>query len=265
MLHQRCFFHLFLVSAFFFLSSNAEDEGKDVLIVTDANIDHTIDGTKHVLLKVYAPWCGHCKSLAPTWDKLATTFRDERGVEIAKLDATTETLSAQKFDVKGYPTLLFFPKGQPSNYKTYQGGRSLEALVDWVNKEAFTYRKPGGGILETGGRINQLDDAIATVFEACSSRESCLAAASEALGGIKLDPLLDATQKKLFEYYSTAVKRIQSTDGWLLSEIDRLTKMSQKATMAAEQQLYLYSRLNVLNFVNEKLSGITVSPPNEEL
>jgi len=256
---------LLLVGSFCFLSSNAEEEGKDVLIVTDANIQQAIDGSKHVLLKVYAPWCGHCKSLAPTWDKLATTFRDEPSVEIAKLDATGETASAKKFEVKGYPTLLFFPKGQPSNYKTYQGARSLEALVDWVNKEASTYRKPGGSILETGGRIQQLDDAITKVFESCTTKENCLAAISEAVGGVTADPMFDGNQKKLFDYYSSAVKKVQGAEDWLQTEIDRLKKMSQKASMAAEQQLYLYSRLNVLTFLKEKLSKVSGVTANEEL
>lgn len=68
-----------------------------------------LDDTKDVLLEVYAPWCGHCKALAPTWEKLGKRFRSVDSVVVAKMDGTTN--EHEKVNVRGFPTLLFFPAG----------------------------------------------------------------------------------------------------------------------------------------------------------
>lgn len=48
-----------------------------------------MDNTKDVLVKYYAPWCGHCKKLAPIWEELGTLYKDNKDLVIAKFDATT--------------------------------------------------------------------------------------------------------------------------------------------------------------------------------
>ena len=57
-------------------------------------------------IKFYAPWCGHCKKLAPTWEEVATELKGK--VNIAKVDVTTNKELGNQFDIKSFPTLLFF-------------------------------------------------------------------------------------------------------------------------------------------------------------
>ena len=70
-----------------------------------------------MFVKFYAPWCGHCKRLAPTWEELA---KSQKGtVRVAKMDctATDNKQFCRDMGVRGYPTLKFFPNGMASGDK----------------------------------------------------------------------------------------------------------------------------------------------------
>ena len=63
-----------------------------------------------VFIKFFAPWCGHCKKLAPDWKKLATKLKGK--VKIAEVDATVQTKLGSRFKIHGYPSLKFFAAGE---------------------------------------------------------------------------------------------------------------------------------------------------------
>jgi protein disulfide-isomerase-like protein len=75
----------------------------------------------------YAPWCGHCKKLAPTWDQLGTHLKGK--VNVAKVDVTENRDLGKRFGIKGFPTLLHIHDG--AVYR-YSGKRTVEDLAEFA-------------------------------------------------------------------------------------------------------------------------------------
>ncbi|CAN1240417.1 Protein disulfide isomerase-like 1-2 [Linum grandiflorum] len=85
-----------------------------------------------VLVEFYAPWCGHCKKLAPILDEVAVSYENDAGVLIAKLDATANDIPSGKFEVQGYPTVYF--RSASGNLVSYEGDRTKEDIIDFIEK-----------------------------------------------------------------------------------------------------------------------------------
>ena len=128
-----------------------------------------MNSDKDVFIKMYAPWCGHCKAMAPTWEELAESMADDEGVMIADFDATAndpgmyqnfrtpiyqilrifaktnpllikltfiliKNSGHSAYSVSGYPTLYWAPAGDKKNPKKYQGGRSMDDFKKWISE-----------------------------------------------------------------------------------------------------------------------------------
>lgn len=85
-------------------------------------------------VEAYAPWCGHCKRLAPTWEHVGHALADRNSkVHVGKIDCTRYPSVASALKVHGYPTLIFFRNGVQI---PYEGERKKETMVDFALKSA---------------------------------------------------------------------------------------------------------------------------------
>jgi len=89
---------------------------------------------KAVFIKFFAPWCVHCKSMAPAYEKLATSMKSTTSKLIAEVDCTNEKSKqlCTDNDVKGFPTLKY---GNPAALEDYVGGRDYTSLLNFVESE----------------------------------------------------------------------------------------------------------------------------------
>ncbi|ELR22795.1 protein disulfideisomerase domain containing protein [Acanthamoeba castellanii str. Neff] len=96
---------------------------KAAVILTTDNFDE-LTQSGDWLVEFYAPWCGHCKRLAPVWDQLASEA--DESLHVGKVDCTTNNPVCSRFAVRGYPTIKLLQNGQP---KDYSGARTVEAFL----------------------------------------------------------------------------------------------------------------------------------------
>jgi protein disulfide-isomerase A1 len=110
-------------------------EGPVTVLVGNSFQSVVLDSDNDVFVEFYAPWCGHCKHLAPIWDQLGEFYKNNNPkVVIAKIDSTANDNPV--INVRGFPTLHFFPAGSKSEPIEYQGDRTLEAMIAFIEEHA---------------------------------------------------------------------------------------------------------------------------------
>uniref|UniRef100_A0A1A7WX11 Protein disulfide-isomerase A4 n=1 Tax=Iconisemion striatum TaxID=60296 RepID=A0A1A7WX11_9TELE len=128
------------------------------LVLTKDNFDDTVNDADIILVEFYAPWCGHCKRLAPEYEKAAKELSQRSPpIPLAKVDATVENEVASRFGVTGYPTLKIFRKGKVFDYN---GPREQYGIVNYMSEQAGPPSKQIQSAKQVQELIKDGDDAV---------------------------------------------------------------------------------------------------------
>ncbi|KAF3056415.1 Protein disulfide-isomerase tigA [Daldinia childiae] len=233
-----------------------------VNMLTDTTFKEIVGSDKNVLVAFTAPWCGHCKSLAPTWETLAEDFINEPNVVIAKVDAEADNskATASEQGVSSYPTIKFFPKGSTEG-EPYSGGRSEKDLVSFLNEKTGTHRVPGGGLDATGGTIDALNH-IALKYAAGSDKLADLAAEAKKAAA----SLAEDAQYKYAQYYIRVFDKLSQNEGYVAKESARLDGIIKKGGLAPSKLDEFQSKTNILKqFIKKVEETVTGDDEKEEL
>lgn len=101
----------------------------DVVELTAKDFATKIAEQPVAIVKFYAPWCGHCKALAPTWEKVGSRLKSE-GVLVGRVDVTSHTSLQQEYSVSGFPTIKLFKNGKFKG--DHKGSRNTDSIIDWM-------------------------------------------------------------------------------------------------------------------------------------
>eukprot|EP01028_Stygiella_incarcerata_P011031 TRINITY_DN603_c0_g5_i1.p1 TRINITY_DN603_c0_g5~~TRINITY_DN603_c0_g5_i1.p1 ORF type:complete len:414 (+),score=106.83 TRINITY_DN603_c0_g5_i1:118-1359(+) len=224
-----------------------------VISLDTASFEAKFDNQKCRLVKFYAPWCGHCKKLAPTYEKLGEVFRGEKNVMITEVDASAEPAIGQRYGVSGYPTLKLWKSGvdAPEEGLDYQGNRELDSLVEFVNEHCQTQRNTDGRLDEKMCRSDALNVAAAAFVGALKSQdtESIESSRAELVRVQKKELSADPSCQSM---YDLVVRRIDAKGlGYVEKEKARLSRLMEKS-VSDEKIDEMTIKTNVLNaFVSE--------------
>jgi len=105
--------------------------GKPVDIGGRALALHMQRGTVPVLVDVWAPWCGPCRTMAPAYEAAAREL--EPDVRLVKLNSDAEQQAAAQFHVRGIPTMILFRKGR--ELARTSGAMAAPQIVRWVREQ----------------------------------------------------------------------------------------------------------------------------------
>jgi len=216
-----------------------------VTVLTAATFENDVlNSKKSALVEFFAPWCGHCKNLAPTYEKVAKTFVNDKNVVIGSVDATVEKGLAENYSISGYPTIKYF--AADGTVEDYEGGRSEQDFIDFINKKAGTQRVAGGLLNSAAGRIPEMDELVAKFRKATSTDEkkTIKDRATELAATLVNNPSA--------KYYVRFFEKVLATPEYTVKETARLAKLIADRSMNHARLDDFSIRHNIISVFSQK-------------
>ena len=107
-----------------------KQEGPVYKLVNKSFKKEVMDNDLDVFVKYYSPTCPHCVKLAPIYVELAERLKDNKNLRIAEFDLKSNDFD--DFQIRGFPTLVFFKAGDKKNHIVYKGNRTVEDMMGFV-------------------------------------------------------------------------------------------------------------------------------------
>ncbi|XP_034451921.1 protein disulfide-isomerase [Hippoglossus hippoglossus] len=220
------------------VASRAEvPEEEDVLVLKKSNLDEALSAHPNILVEFYAPWCGHCKALAPEYAKAAGMLKaDGSAIRLGKVDATEETELAQEYGVRGYPTIKFFKGGEKESPKEYSAGRQADDIVAWLKKRTGPAVATLAGVTEAESLIADNEVAVVGFFkDAESAGAKAYEKAAESIDDIPFSKTSDEAVFSKFEVSEDSVVLFKKFDEGRNTFDGEMTKEKLLAFVKANQ------------------------------
>ncbi|XP_054269604.1 protein disulfide-isomerase A6 homolog [Macrosteles quadrilineatus] len=227
--------------------SSTKGDPKDVVELTDSNFDRLVLNSDEMwLVEFFAPWCGHCKNLAPHWAQAATELKGK--VKLGALDATVHSVKASQYGVQGYPTIKFFPPGKKdsSSVEDYNGGRTSSDIVNWA-LEKLAENVPAPEVKQV------VSEKV--LKEACEEKPLCVVSVLPHI----LDCQADCRNGYLDTLKSMGDKYKKKMWGWIWSEAGAQPELENALEMGG----FGYPAMAVLNVKKMKYSILRGSFSND--
>ncbi|CAL4887352.1 unnamed protein product [Urochloa decumbens] len=169
-------------------SSPARAEEEAVLTLDAGNFSEVVAAHQFIVVEFYAPWCGHCKQLAPEYEKAASILsKHDPPIVLAKVDASdkkNKDLSG-KYDVQGFPTIKIL-RSQGDSVQEYNGPRDADGIVEYLKKQV------GPASVE----IKSVEDATDLI----SDKGVVIVGVSPAFGGSEFENFMAVAEKMRNDY-----------------------------------------------------------------
>jgi len=188
-----------------------KDTPSDVVHLTDATFEDAVASTPKMFVMFYAPWCGHCNAMKPDFIEAASIIKAKSPTsKLAALDCTVEKATRDKFDIKGFPTLIYFENGEKKVDK-YTGSRTTEAFVNLIMDGGVPQKAP------EPAKESWKDEASAIQF----------------LTHENIDSFVQENKNVLVLYYAPWCGHCKMLKPELIAAADQLQKEEYPASIAA--------------------------------
>ncbi len=240
---------LFIIYSFTFVSGT-------VLKLNEETFEDTLLTSEYLMVKFFAPWCSHCKNMAPAYEKLSESV--PASVVIAEVDGTENKVLTDKYDVKGFPTMKWFMNGTEYEFRGGREFNSMKAFVDSASGEWAT-------IINTLDDLNDFLSSDEDAFVLTNDPEKDIRSLSTVLNNLNFGhvqgdgaDLLSPNTLRIYSNYDNTLKY----ETWDESKgdairfikkhsIPNVIRMGDEAHRTGLNRGFAYSKLHVLTFYDK--------------